>query len=78
MTSRSSVQSFASPTSCMSSARIFHLGEKFRSPIRYGSHAIALTPVPGGDPVTVQLLRGASGLPARWPRLDQLEGSSFK
>jgi hypothetical protein len=36
-----------------------------------------LTVVPAGDPVEVQLLRNASGLPARWPRLDQLEGSSY-
>jgi hypothetical protein len=65
-------------------------GEKFASPdpewlpavvrgrLREQLALVMLTPVPGGDPVTVQLLRGASGLPARWPRLDQFEGSSYK
>jgi hypothetical protein len=51
---------------------------KTRSTPSTSSRASLSTPVPGGDPVTVQLLRGASGLPARWPRLDQFEGSSFK
>jgi len=36
-----------------------------------------LTAIPAGDPVEVQLLRNASSLRARWPRLDQLEGSSY-
>ncbi len=48
-----------------------------RGRLREERPLVMLTPVPAGDPVTVQLLHGASGLPARWPRLDQLEGASY-
>ena len=38
----------------------------------------ALTPVPAGSEISVELLRGAYGLPERWSRLDELEGASYQ
>ena len=38
----------------------------------------ALTPVPAGNEIWVQLLRGAYGLPERWSRLDEVEGASYQ
>lgn len=47
-----------------------------RGQLREGPLA-TLTPVPAGNPIPVQLLRAAPGLPARWARLDELEGASY-
>jgi gamma-glutamylcyclotransferase (GGCT)/AIG2-like uncharacterized protein YtfP len=37
-----------------------------------------LTPMPGADPIRVQLLRGAEGLPGLWQRLDEIEGAAYE
>jgi gamma-glutamylcyclotransferase (GGCT)/AIG2-like uncharacterized protein YtfP len=37
-----------------------------------------LTPMPAADPIRVQLLRAAEGLPNLWERLDEIEGAAYE
>jgi gamma-glutamylcyclotransferase (GGCT)/AIG2-like uncharacterized protein YtfP len=37
-----------------------------------------LTPMPTADPIRVQLLRAAEGLPNLWERLDEIEGAAYE
>jgi hypothetical protein len=37
-----------------------------------------LNPMPGADPIGVQLLRGAGRLPDLWRRLDEIEGAAYE
>ena len=46
-----------------------------RGRLRGGPFPI-LTPMPTADPIRVQLLRAAEGLPNLWERLDEIEGAA--